>query len=112
MGNWISWSWWPFSSAPSFDARIIVRNFSFLDASCVLFLQCKQIVGLDAAGKTRLLYMLKLGKVEVTIPTIGFNVEILEVNGFRLQSWDLGGRVSSLLISRSILYLYVNSVPV
>jgi hypothetical protein len=32
-------------------------------------------VGLDAAGKTTILYKLKLGEVVTTIPTIGFNVE-------------------------------------
>ena len=32
-------------------------------------------VGLDAAGKTTILYKLKLGEIVTTIPTIGFNVE-------------------------------------
>jgi len=32
------------------------------------------MLGLDAAGKTTILYSLKLGKVNNTIPTIGFNV--------------------------------------
>jgi GTPase SAR1 family protein len=31
------------------------------------------MVGLDAAGKTSLLYMWKLGEVVTAIPTIGFN---------------------------------------
>ena len=31
------------------------------------------MVGLDAAGKTTILYKLKLGEVVTTIPTIGFN---------------------------------------
>ncbi len=33
------------------------------------------MVGLDAAGKTTILYKFKLGEVVTTIPTIGFNVE-------------------------------------
>ena len=33
------------------------------------------MVGLDAAGKTTILYNLKLGEIVTTIPTIGFNVE-------------------------------------
>jgi GTPase SAR1 family protein len=33
------------------------------------------MVGLDASGKTTLLYQMKLGEVVTTIPTIGFNVE-------------------------------------
>jgi ADP-ribosylation factor protein 1 len=34
------------------------------------------MVGLDAAGKTTILYKLKLGEIVTTIPTIGFNVEL------------------------------------
>ena len=30
------------------------------------------MVGLDAAGKTTMLYKLKLGEIVTTIPTIGF----------------------------------------
>ena len=37
------------------------------------------MVGLDAAGKTTILYKLKLGEVVTTIPTIGFNVETVRV---------------------------------
>ncbi len=33
------------------------------------------ILGLDATGKTSILYRLKLGEYISTIPTIGFNVE-------------------------------------
>lgn len=37
--------------------------------------QCKVLMlGLDGAGKTTILYSLKLGEVLMTIPTIGFNV--------------------------------------
>ena len=38
------------------------------------------MVGLDAAGKTTILYKLKLGEIVTTIPTIGFNVETVEYN--------------------------------
>ena len=38
--------------------------------------QCKVVMlGLDGAGKTTILYSLKLAEVLSTIPTIGFNVE-------------------------------------
>ncbi|RUS80697.1 hypothetical protein EGW08_011520 [Elysia chlorotica] len=50
------------------------------------------IQGLDAAGKTSLLYRLKLGEVVTTIPTIGFNVETISVAGLTITCWDLGGR--------------------
>lgn len=50
------------------------------------------IQGLDAAGKTSLLYRLKLGEVVTTIPTIGFNVETIAAGGLTITCWDLGGR--------------------
>ncbi|KAK0046711.1 ADP-ribosylation factor 3 [Biomphalaria pfeifferi] len=50
------------------------------------------IQGLDAAGKTSLLYRLKLGEIVTTIPTIGFNVETVVWNGLQICAWDLGGR--------------------
>ena len=37
-------------------------------------------VGLDAAGKTTILYKLKLGEVVTTIPTIGINLCISNMN--------------------------------
>merc|ERR1712086_1105285 len=36
------------------------------------------IVGLDAAGKTTMLYKAKFGEIVTTVPTIGFNVETVE----------------------------------
>jgi GTPase SAR1 family protein len=36
------------------------------------------MIGLDSAGKTTVLYKLKLGEVVSTIPTIGFNVETVK----------------------------------
>lgn len=48
--------------------------------------------GLDAAGKTTVLYQLKLGEVVTTIPTIGFNVETIEYKLISFTLWDLGGR--------------------
>jgi hypothetical protein len=44
-----------------------------------------QMLGLDAAGKTTVLYKLKLGEVITTIPTIGFNVETVEYRGISFQ---------------------------
>ena len=49
------------------------------------------VVGLDAAGKTTILYKLKLGEVVTTIPTIGFNVETIEYKNISFASWDIGG---------------------
>jgi len=50
------------------------------------------MVGLDAAGKTTILYKLKLGEVVTTIPTIGFNVETVEYKNLRFTVWDVGGQ--------------------
>merc|ERR1712193_571728 len=50
------------------------------------------MVGLDAAGKTTVLYKLKLGEVVTTIPTIGFNVETVEYRNIRFTVWDIGGQ--------------------
>ena len=47
--------------------------------------------GLDAAGKTTILYKLKLGEVVTTIPTIGFNVESLQYRNVNFTVWDVGG---------------------
>merc|ERR1712194_538733 len=50
------------------------------------------MVGLDAAGKTTILYKLKLGEVVTTIPTIGFNVETVEYKNIAFTVWDVGGQ--------------------
>ncbi|XP_048027868.1 ADP-ribosylation factor 4-like isoform X1 [Megalobrama amblycephala] len=50
------------------------------------------MVGLDAAGKTTVLYKLKLGKVVTTIPTLGFNVETVEYKNISFTVWDVGGQ--------------------
>ncbi len=50
------------------------------------------MVGLDAAGKTTILYQLKMGETVKTIPTIGFNVETLEYKGLNFIVWDVGGQ--------------------
>jgi ADP-ribosylation factor protein 1 len=60
-----------------------------------LFFKTEQrilMVGLDAAGKTTILYKLKLGEVVTTIPTIGFNVESVEYKNISFTVWDVGGQ--------------------
>ena len=68
------------------------------------------ILGLDNAGKTTILYRLQNDSEEniQTIPTIGFNVEVLQYKNIKfqvrivafatpkivLQVWDLGGQTS------------------
>jgi ADP-ribosylation factor protein 1 len=50
------------------------------------------MVGLDAAGKTTILYKIKLGEVVTTIPTIGFNVESVQYKNLNFTVWDIGGQ--------------------
>ncbi|KAM9859495.1 ADP-ribosylation factor 5-like [Aulostomus maculatus] len=50
------------------------------------------MVGLDAAGKTTLLYKLKLAEVVTTIPTVGFNVETVDYKNISFTVWDVGGQ--------------------
>jgi len=50
------------------------------------------MVGLDAAGKTTILYKFKLGEIVTTIPTIGFNVETVEYKNICFTVWDVGGQ--------------------
>ncbi|KAL6060497.1 Arf GTPase arf1 [Balamuthia mandrillaris] len=50
------------------------------------------MIGLDAAGKTTILYKMKLGEVVQTTPTIGFNVEMVEYKNLKFNVWDVGGQ--------------------
>ncbi|CAL8279596.1 unnamed protein product [Lota lota] len=54
------------------------------------------VLGLDNAGKSSLLYKLKQNKCVATVPTIGFNVEMVEAKrgkkNIALTVWDVGGQ--------------------
>ncbi|CDK26066.1 unnamed protein product [Kuraishia capsulata CBS 1993] len=50
------------------------------------------MLGLDNAGKTTILYKLKLGKAENTVPTVGFNVETIKFRNITMHTWDIGGQ--------------------
>ncbi|WZY74415.1 hypothetical protein YC2023_006655 [Brassica napus] len=50
------------------------------------------MLGLDAAGKTTILYKLHIGEVMSTVPTIGFNVEKVEYKNVMFTVWDVGGQ--------------------
>lgn len=65
---------------------IISRLFSGKKEMRILML------GLDAAGKTTILYKLKLGEVLTTIPTVGFNVETVQYKKIEFTVWDIGGQ--------------------
>ncbi|XP_063425812.1 ADP-ribosylation factor 4-like [Mytilus trossulus] len=50
------------------------------------------MLGLDAAGKTRLLYKYKNVDLKTTLPTIGFNVETINAStDVKFSIWDVGG---------------------
>ncbi|KAJ0005970.1 hypothetical protein NQD34_015864 [Periophthalmus magnuspinnatus] len=53
------------------------------------------LLGLDSAGKTTVLYRLKLNEFVNTVPTIGFNSEKIRLNtakGLSVHLWDVGGQ--------------------
>jgi len=50
------------------------------------------MLGLDSAGKTTILYKLKLGDSVSTIPTVGFNVETVKYKNVQFNVWDVGGQ--------------------
>jgi small GTP-binding protein len=51
------------------------------------------LIGLDGAGKTTILYKLKIKEVVTTIPTLGNNVETIRHNRINFTVWDLGGQL-------------------
>ncbi|KAH3732997.1 Small GTPase superfamily, Rab type [Pelomyxa schiedti] len=75
MGNYLAGRFprWVWPSVTSKDMRILM-------------------VGLDAAGKTTVLYKLKIGEVVTTTPTIGFNVETVNYKRVNFTVWDVGGQ--------------------
>lgn len=50
------------------------------------------MVGMDASGKTSILYSLKLGEIIETFPSLGFNVEEVVLGNAKFTIWDVGGR--------------------
>ncbi len=52
------------------------------------------MLGLDSAGKTTILYKLKLNETVTTTPTNGFNVETVSPSeNCTFTVWDVGGQV-------------------
>ena len=44
------------------------------------------------SGKTTILFALKTGRAQQTLPTVGFNQEEVTVDGVKLTIWDCGGQ--------------------
>ena len=59
------------------------------------------MLGLDAAGKTTILYKLKLGQHVNTIPTVGFNVETVNYKNVKFNVWVRTTSYSAVLTSFS-----------
>lgn len=54
------------------------------------------LVGLDGAGKTSILYRLKLSEYLQTVATVGLNVETITHKNLELLVFDVGGQARSL----------------
>ena len=67
--------------------KTLLESFSFQSNARIVML------GLDAAGKTTILYKLKLNETVQSIPTIGFNVETVQpTKHVSFTVWDVGGQ--------------------
>lgn len=52
------------------------------------------ILGLDNAGKTTIVKQILGEDVNEVSPTVGFSIQMLDWNGFKLNLWDVGGQRS------------------
>jgi len=64
---------------------LFAKLFTKMEANIVM-------MGLDSAGKTTILYKMKLGEIISTIPTIGMNVDTVRYKNLSLTCFDVGGR--------------------
>jgi ADP-ribosylation factor protein 1 len=62
------------------------------------------MLGLDASGKTTILYVLKLDDIVTNVPTMGFNVETISYRNTNFTIWDVGGGCM-------IKYLWKHYIP-
>eukprot|EP01130_Rhizamoeba_saxonica_P018903 TRINITY_DN9635_c0_g1_i1.p1 TRINITY_DN9635_c0_g1~~TRINITY_DN9635_c0_g1_i1.p1 ORF type:complete len:517 (-),score=131.51 TRINITY_DN9635_c0_g1_i1:42-1592(-) len=72
--------------------ELLVKDSNFGSSSFGMTEKRVLMLGIDASGKTCLMYKLKLGEVVTTIPTIGFNVESIEYKKVNYTFWDVGGQ--------------------
>jgi ADP-ribosylation factor protein 1 len=63
----------------------ILNSFSDMKAKILM-------LGLDGAGKTTILYQMKLNEHVCSVPTVGFNVEEINYKGLSFNVWDIGGQ--------------------
>ena len=65
------------------------------------------MLGLDAAGKTTILYKLKLDQSVNTIPTVGFNVETVTYKNVKFNVW-VSEKYHDSFAFKPILFLCFN----
>ncbi|CAR24951.1 ADP-ribosylation factor 3 [Lachancea thermotolerans] len=66
-------------------SRVMVKMFGYREMKILM-------LGLDNAGKTTILYKLKLNKIKTSAPTVGFNVETVSFRNVKFNMWDVGGQ--------------------
>lgn len=66
------------------------------------------MLGLDAAGKTTILYKLKLDQSVNTIPTVGFNVETVTYKNVKFNVWVSAEKYHDSFAFKPILFLCFN----
>ena len=77
------------------------------------------MLGLDAAGKTTILYKLKLGQSVNTIPTVGFNVETVTYKNVKFNVWvgvhravdNFGLAIAAVTYTRTFIYKGRMKIP-
>ncbi len=71
------------------------------------------MIGLDGAGKTTILHKITTGELSsATIPTIGYNKEVIKHKNVVFEIWDAGGQASirpiwriHLLSSQAVIFV-------
>ena len=49
------------------------------------------MLGLDNAGKTTILFMMRDNQYKETVPTVGLNIEHIMYKRYSMTFWDVGG---------------------
>jgi small GTP-binding protein len=58
------------------------------------------ILGLESAGKTTILYQIKMGETVKTVPISEFNVESITYKGLTFTVWDIGTQDKNRILGK------------